>query len=220
MTNWPTKKLGEIILGIILIIVLIVPIIYIFVFKPDQTFWSNTMGNLLGTGVALITGIPIALWIDRFIKKREEQRKYAQERKREQDILTLIKEEIDFSYNSIFLNGKKGNTESMIIQPLKSDLWDSLVASQELRYIENPKLLNRITSAYYVLKIIKNIEEQAYIALRTSAIVFTTKDGKKENAAQQLLRDARTFDKLFEDSCKEALNMINDRISDLEKYAK
>ena len=203
---------------IILVWIILIPFVYVFCLWPDKSFWDNAMGNMLATVLALIAGIPIALWIDRLAKSREEHQKYLTDRKREKELLGLIKEELYFSYDSLFLKGKKGNKISVTIQPLKSDLWDSLISSEETKYIEDPNLLNRIASAYYVLKIVKRIEEQAYVALRTSAIVFTLPDGTKKNAAQLLLEDVRTFDSLFEDSIKEALKMINKRLKKLKLY--
>lgn len=219
MNTWPTKKLSDILIIIVLVGIILIPFIYVFCLWPDRSFWDNAMGNMLATVLALIAGIPLALWIDRLVKSREEHQKHLTDRQREKELLGLIKEELNFSYNSLFLKGKKSNKTSVTIQPLKSDLWDSLISSEETKYIENPILLNRISSAYYVLKIVKNIEEQAYVALRTSAIVFTLPDGTKKNAAQLLLEDARTFDALFEDSMKKALKMTDERLLVLDKYA-
>ena len=201
----------------IFFLALLSPVVYLYYRKPDISFWDNFFTGLISTVLALVAGIPIALWIDRFIKRQEEKKRYNQNRKRELEIIQLIKEEIEFSYKSLFLKEKKGNSKFITIQQLKSDLWEALAKSQELKHIENPKLLNRIASAYYILNLVKNIEGQAYIALRTSAIVFKTEDGKEEGAAQQLLKDARQLDSLFEKSCEEALKMIDVRIDKLEK---
>ena len=214
------KKAGEFILWAILVAILVAPFIYIFSFCPNTSFWENVMSNLLATGLAIIAGIPAALWVDRKIKHKEEKIQYGMDRLREANLLKLIKDELDFSYTSLFLKDKKGNVESLTLQPLKSDLWDSFIAGEEIKYIEEPNLLNKIVSAYYVLKLIKNIESQAYIALRTSAIQFTHKDGSKKNSAQLLIADARSFDVLFEDRAKEALKMIDDRIVTLKIYEK
>lgn len=219
MKIWPIKKLGKIGMVLIFIVVLATPFVYALYFaKTEKSFWDNAMGNMLATIIALIAGIPTALWVDRRIRSGEESRKYISDRRREKNLLELIKEELEFSYKSLFLSGKKGNKTSITIKPLKSDLWDALVSSDETKYIEEPNLLNRITSAYYVLKIVKNIEKQAYLALRTSAIRFTLPDGTKKNSAQLLLEDARNFDSLFETSISEALQMINKRIIKLKKY--
>jgi len=210
------KKI-QIFLTIALFIILLTPFIYICIFRPDRTFWDNSMGDMLATILALIAGIPVALWIDRLNKTQEERKKYSQDRKRELIILMLIRQEIDFSYTSLFLHRTKGNIKTIRIQPLKSVLWESLVKSQELKYIEDPKLFNTIASAYYVLNFVKKIEEHAYIALRTLGVEFDLKDGTTEKAATLLLKDARKFDALLEDTCKEALKKINEKILQLQK---
>lgn len=217
--NWPTKKLGEVLLLMFLGVVLIFLFVYLFLFSPDRDFWENAVSNLLATVLALIAGIPIALWIDRRIKQQEDREKFRLERLKEKEILTLIKEELSFSY-SLFLQGKKGNTTNMTIQSLKSDLWDALVASGDIKYIELPELLNGLTSVYYIVKMVKEIEKQAYIAYRTSALIFINVDGKQQNAAQLILQDARLLDEAFEKSIKIVLEMINSRLEALKIYEK
>ena len=90
--------------------------------------------------------------------------------------------------------------------------------SSGIQRIEEPDLLNRIVSAYYVLKIVKSIEEQAYKVLRGVTVTFTMSDGTVKNGAQLLLEDARGFDNLFESSMSEALRMIDERLVVLKKY--
>lgn len=202
------------------LILLLIPLIYSLYRVSNLNYWDGTMGNWLATILGVIGGIPIALEVNKWMSQEEEKREKNLNKKKEINILLLIKEELDFSYNSLFLKGKKGNKTTMVIQPLKSDLWDAFVAGEELKYIEDPNLLNRIASAYYILKLVKDIEKQAYIALRTSAIIFTNDKGVKQNAAQLLLQDARSFDTLFEYSIKKASKMIYKRLKELKKYEK
>lgn len=214
MRNKSTWRLVEIALGVVLVGISMFPFLYILCSKPDKTFWDNSVGNLLATVLALIAGIPIAFMVDRFIQRRQEKENYIQDRVREIEILKIIKEELEFSYKSLFLKGKKGNTNNLTIQPLKSDIWNALSSSEEIRYIEDVSLINRITSAYYVLNLVKDIEKQAYIALRSATVTFTI-NGKNMNSTQLLLQDARTFDDLFEKSVEEALKAINKRLKSI-----
>ncbi len=218
MKTWFTKKLGGNFLLVALMGILIAPIIYIYYTCPGDTFYESVMSNLIATGLALIAGIPIALWIDRRIKEQENALSFKNERQKEVKTLSLIKEELDFSLSSLFLKGKKGNTTTLTIQPLKSDLWDAMSSSTDIQRIEEPDLLNRIVSAYYALKIVKSIEEQAYKALQGATVTFTMPDGTVKNGAQLLLEDARGFDSLFESNLKEALDMISKRLEVLKKY--
>ncbi|MEW8372395.1 MAG: hypothetical protein AB2722_00675 [Candidatus Thiodiazotropha sp.] len=157
--------------------------------------------------MALIAGIPVALWIDRAIKNREEKKTKIEERKRESELLELIKEELNFTNSSH--ETRNGVTDSLPIQPLKSDLWGAITTAGKLNLISNHKLLNRITSAYYVINVVKNIEEQAYRASRGETVSFS--GGK--TATQVLIEDARQFDTLLSDSISEALREIDEELS-------
>lgn len=205
--------MGTVVLMLILIVVIAVPFAYIHYSDLDMTFWDSAMASMFASILSLVAGIPIALWIDRLVKNKEEKNREIVNQNKEMDMLRLVKEELEFSYKSIFLAFRKGNFEAVNIQQFKSDLWDSFVASGDLKYINDPLLLNRIASAYYVLKIVKNIENQAYLAQRTIAIRFTRSDGTQAGAAAMLLHDARWFDALFEDSVKEALKSIDVRLN-------
>ncbi|MBU0580549.1 MAG: hypothetical protein KKA19_05170 [Candidatus Margulisbacteria bacterium] len=210
--EWQIKKHLNVLLFVILITIISIPFIYIFCQKPGMGFWNNAMGNMLATVLALIAGVPLALWIDRYAKSIEEKNTYMNAREKEREIISLIREELNFSLVSLFLPKMKGNLSTINIQPLKADLWEALISSDETKYIEDPELLNKITSAYYVLRTVRSIEEQAYIALRTSAITFTLHNGTKSNSAQLLLKDARGLDKLFEDNMQEAIKAVDERL--------
>ena len=199
-----------IVLWAILLGLLSAPFVYIFVWCPGEEFFDNVMSGLLATAGGLIGGIPVALWIDRTVKQREEKKKQIEERKRETELLDLIKEELSFT-NSL-LEQRKANPNNLYVQPLKSDLWAAISAAGKLNLIGSHRLLNRIASAYYVINVVRKVEEQGYIASRSATVTFS--NGK--NATQILWEDARQFDTLLSDSIREALNDIN---TDLSKKA-
>lgn len=194
----------------ILLGLLATPFVYILFWCPREEFFDNVMSGLLATAGGLIGGIPIALWIDRTVKQREEKKKQVEERKREAELLELIKEELSFT-NSL-LEQRKANPNNLFVQPLKSDLWAAISAAGKLNLIGSHRLLNRIASAYYVINVVRKIEEQGYIASKSATVTFS--NGK--NATQLLWEDARQFDKLLSDSIREALNDID---ADLSKKA-
>ena len=208
--TFPLSRPMAIVLWAILLGLLSAPFVYIFVWCPREEFFDNVMSGLLATAGGLIGGIPVALWIDRTVKQREEKKKQIEERKRETELLDLIKEELSFT-NSL-LEQRKTNPNNLYVQPLKSDLWAAISAAGKLNLIGSHRLLNRIASAYYVINVVRKVEEQGYIASRSATVTFS--NGK--NATQILLEDARQFDTLLSDSIREALNDIN---TDLSKKA-
>lgn len=201
------RKSTEIGLWTVVMLVLMVPIAYVIWCPPDKEFWDSVASGLLSTAVALVAGIPFALWIDRAIKHRDETKTKIEERKRELELLELIKEELNFTNASHQI--RIGVTDKLEIQPLKSDLWSAITSAGKLNLISNHKLLNRIASAYYVVNVVKKIEEQAYRASRAATVSFS--GGK--TATQVLVEDARNFDKLLTDSIGEALREIDEEIS-------
>lgn len=198
-------------LWVVLMVLVLSSLGYIYIFRPGQNFWDNAISNWLATLAALIGGVPIGLLINRVIQRQESVNRFDADRLKEKEILILIKEELDFSLNSLFITNRKGNATAVALQPYKSDLWDALVAGEELKYIYDPQILNRIASAYYILKVAREIETQAYIALRTSAITFHI-NGKSVGAGQLLLNDARILDGLFENNLGTAISEIDRRL--------
>jgi hypothetical protein len=196
-------------------IILLSPFVYILLFRPAEEFWGNIFGNLFATSLALIAGVPVGLWVDRYIKDAENKKLEKLNRVRELEILKLVKEELHFALNSNFIPYRKGKTNKVQSMPYKVELWDTLSASEQIKYIDSPELLNRIASAYYVIKSVRYIETEAYIASHTSAMTRTKADGSSESAAQGLINSARTFDGLFESSLREALKEIEKRIKQL-----
>ena len=201
------KYKTEFFLWLVVIVILCAPIAYILWYPPGQTFWENVAGGLLSTVAALIGGIPFALWIDRAIKHREEQKTKKQERKKETELLELLKEELDFTKS--LLVHRIGNLTNLPIQPLKSDLWQAVTAAGKLNLITNHRLLNRIASAYYVIDVVKDIEAQVYKAARGATVTF----GNGTTATQMLIQDARGFDQLLSDSIIEARRDIDDELA-------
>ncbi len=200
-------KSTEYSLWVIVLIIIATPIVYISFCSPGPVFWESVVSGLLATSAALVAGIPFALWIDRAIKHKDEVKNNKEERKLELELLELIKEELSFT-NSLHVC-VKGDSTHIPTQPLKSDLWASITTAGKLNLIQNHKLLNRIASAYYVINVVKKIEEQAYLASRSATVKFD--NGR--TAASILLTDARHFDTLLSESIDEALRDIDEDIS-------
>ena len=188
--------------SILLAVSIIAPLAYVLWGSPEHDFLGRVMSGLLGTATALVGGIPVALWIDRGAKHAEERKQQESDRKRELELLDLLKEELSFANGQLAY--RRDQPSQLPIQPLKSDLWAAVSAAGKLNLIQNHRLLNRVASAYYVLNVVRRIEEQAYRAARNATVTFP--DGR--NSVQVLICDARGFDQLLSDSISEALKDI------------
>jgi hypothetical protein len=194
-------QLLTVVAWLLLVAIVLAPLGYVVFWPLDSSFWPGVMSGALSTAAALVGGIPIALWIDRHIKGREESESAKEERTRELELLELIKEELRFSLNSL----ARRTEEFIEIQPLKSDLWAAISSAGKLNSIRSHRLLNRITSAYYVINVVREIERRGYIVLRSATVTFNN----GQTALQQVWADARRFDGLLRASIEEAIRDID-----------
>ena len=169
------------------LVLLLVPIVYSVFRWLDKGYWDSAIGNWLATMLGIIGGIPIGLEVNRLVTATEERKKTKIETEKERDILLLTKEELKFDLAR--LKERERNLSSLSLHPFKTDLWDAISDSGELKYIKIPALLNRITSAYHIIRIVKRIEEKCHEAMRSATVGFGNKTGH-----QLLLEDARSFD--------------------------
>ena len=200
------KKPPELILWIAVIAILLWPLGYATFAELQTGFWSNVVSGMIGTAAALIGGIPIALYIDRIIKNKEEQKLIIENKINEKGLLRLIKEELEVCQSMI--ETRANNPENLFVQPLKSDLWHEASKSGKLSLISNHSLLNDIASMYYLIDMVKNIELQGYKAARSATVTF----GGGRTATEILFKDARSFDDLLKTNFKEVIPLINAHI--------
>lgn len=199
---WPTKKLGESLLFIILIAILVSPFIYIAICSPGKGFWDNAVGNLLATAIALIAGIPIALEINRSIIRQEEESKLSEAKEKNREILSLIKQELVFNLDR--LKDRESDPNNLPPHPYQLDVWETFSDSGQISRIINSQILNRIASAYSIIKIERFIEQNCYLATRGAFAYSGT-----ERAMKLLLEDGRRFDKQLRENTEYAIREID-----------
>lgn len=56
-----------------------------------STFWLDVLSNFLATAAGLVLGVPAGLWLDRYIRNRNEAEKRIEAKKREYKILTILR---------------------------------------------------------------------------------------------------------------------------------
>lgn len=186
------------------IMLALLAIAYSFYRKDNQAYWDGAIGNWLATLLGIIAGVPIALAIERQRIAREEQERVAESRERAINVSSLIRDEL--VHNSNRLAERLSDKTSLPLLPLKSDLWRALSDSGEIRWIDNPPVLNNIATSYYYVGVVSAIEDKCYQAMR--GINPKYPDGTF--ASQRLLEDARKFDNELSKSISTAIKAIEE----------
>lgn len=192
-----------------IVIIIWIIVSYSYLRATDVNYWDGAVGGLLAAMVGVIVGVPIALEINRLRVAREEKKKTSEAKKKGKGVLSLIREELEFNLSR--LEDRQKDATKLPTHPFKVDLWNTFSSSGELRWISNPNLLNRIVSAYHIIKIELGIEEKCYQSMHGATVQFDS--GK--TASQILLEEARMFDSLLRSNTKYAIKEIKKEINNL-----
>lgn len=177
---------------------------YSFYFSREMDFWDS----IIATALSLIAGIPIALWISGLLKSKEEKERFASDRQKEKETLKFILKELSFDEDRI----KEGRVISETsFHPLQTEVWEVLKVSGQLNLIQDPEVLNRITSAYDITMKIAHFEEKALDDWNLGNKVL---DLASVWAIQ--LKRARTFDSLLLASITEAKASIKVHLQNID----
>jgi hypothetical protein len=153
--------------------------------------------------VGIISGVPIALTIERHRQYREEKERLIRVNENSQKIYYLLREEL--IYNEKQLNSRMSDNKSFYREPFKCTLWEVLCDSGEIKLIDDPIILDKLATTYYYIKIVIDIEYKVYQAMRGINVQYS--DGRF--ASQLLTEEARYFD-----------NKLTDLISDTHESLK
>ncbi|MBU1690629.1 MAG: hypothetical protein KKD65_07815 [Gammaproteobacteria bacterium] len=192
----------SVLMVVLLILVVLSPILYSLRLQEPRVFWDSAMGNLFATAVALIVGIPIALWLDRLATARERQRDCQSQRNREKELLGLLKDELEF--NMKLVEARLENPDYLYPYPFKNDFWDAATASGDTKVLSSRKVLDTLAGGYYLVRHVRRIEEQAHRAARTATVSF----GGGKTAVQLLVEDAARFFSPLQSALNEALTEL------------
>lgn len=191
--------------NLFLIGLFIVPVVYSILRANNQGYWDGAIGNWLATMLGIIGGIPIALEINRFTLRLEEKKKLDEAKQKNRDILLLIRQELIFNIGR--LKDRQSSPDALQRHPYQVDVWEAFSDSGEIKWISNMQLLNRIASAYSIIKIERFIENNAYLVAK-GAFAFSGTEG----ALKSMLEDARSYDQVFEENTKYAISEIDKQI--------
>jgi hypothetical protein len=115
----------------------------------NDPFIQNFLSNLFATLIALIIGIPIALWLERKRAAKERSSKKEEESRRTQKILQLIGTELQEDRAAV---SQLHANPIHFHQPIKTELWDAFSDGGELQFINDPDLLASLSSAYSAIR--------------------------------------------------------------------
>ena len=160
---------------------------YSFYRRSEIGFWDGAVGNWLATLLGIVTGVPVALAMER---RRAEVQRITEDRSSQlirANVLSLLKDELVDARAKV--EDRRQRTETIPIEPLQSSAWDAMRAAGNLRLIAEPPLIGPISEAYRLIHLISETEQLLLRILYGANVVFP--DG--ENAAQKVLRNVHTF---------------------------
>jgi len=189
-----------------------IPVLAFLPNSQDQSFLDSTMGNWFATMVGLIAGVPIGLWINQKQQELQEKERNNIEKKinreRKIKILTLLRNELDINRQYLFLLIEKQNDQPAVTirAGMKNVLWKAFSDSGELQWINNPSLIDKISSAYYNINALIELEHQysdPYFYMSISVGSKSTFAGAETVIKVKSLRP-------------DALKMVNDAIGSID----
>ena len=149
---------------VILILLTIPPVILAVCYFNDIEFRQNLIAGLLSTLVGLLIGIPIALRLNHIQEQNDLVKTANEDKERKKNIVTIVRNELLF--NKGLLTDRQPNEKNsdriVTTENLKDESWNSLSDGGELKYINDPELLDIISKAYYYIRIIKYLEDKYF----------------------------------------------------------
>ncbi|MDP1678283.1 MAG: hypothetical protein Q8L88_15605 [Bacteroidota bacterium] len=166
---------------VILVLLTIPPIVFSICYFNDIQFRQNLMAGLLSTLVGLVIGIPIALRLNHIQEKNDLTKKENEDIERKRRIIKIIQNELLFNNDRLVeRQPNEQNAERIVTtETLKDELWNSLSDGGELRYINDPELLDLISKAYYYIRIIKYLEDKYFESIHFPGLMV--KQGSPPN---------------------------------------
>lgn len=203
------KSSSERTLWALVVILIGSPLTYVIAFEPGAAFWESAFSGLISTGAALIGGIPVAFGIDRALKRKEAEKEELAATRREKELLNLFKDELMLNIQIAEAKTKLGISVPKLM--LQSNLWHACKYSGKLNDLRDISLLNDLSGIYTLIDEVIRIEQLAYKAAHSAAIVYPGGGG---SAFERLMRDARHFDNTLLGGLNEIVEFLGDKIAE------
>ena len=164
-----------------------IAVIYSIYRRGEIQYWDGAVGNWLATLLGIVTGVPVALLLERRRVASEISGKTREAQRVRRDMLTLLQGEL--SDAATRLTTRIGLKESIPIDPMKMSIWDAMRDSGNLIHISEPSLISSIADAYRIITVISDRER--HIMQVMYGVNGTFPDG--ETAGTKLLRETANF---------------------------
>ena len=162
-------------------------IVYSYQRRFETTYWDGAVGNWLATLLGIVTGVPVALYLERNRAKAERAERLKADQLEKRDVLTLIHAELLDARGKIAQRIALG--ASIPVEPLKTSAWEALAATGNLRHLAELPLLSAMSEAYRLIQVLASIEQTLHRTIYGINVQFP--DG--ENAAEKIMRNAVSF---------------------------
>lgn len=181
-------------------------------------FVSSLVSNLCATFVGALLGIFIALGLDRWQRKRQENRdKEIQagiERAHQIKILKLILEELQSNRIAISSRQPQAPDETsrrlLPNNPLKNELWLTFSDGGELQWIKDAILLATISNTYHYIKRVIYLEDKLFEQVHYQGPIFNLRTDYIESYLIAI--DSVALEQIIK-----AINEIQETLNKLEK---
>jgi hypothetical protein len=124
--------------------------------------------GVLPTLVGVIAGLPIALWLIRVGESASRESAAVAARNRRKLVLGVIDHELQEALDQ--LKGDRARRPRALVIPfLKTEAWRALADGGELKWIEDPELIDRFARAYHRIETTTMIEQAMYAYMNNPA---------------------------------------------------
>lgn len=177
------------------------------------------MGNFLATIIGAIFGIPIALMIDRYQQKEKQDDELmnaeAKRKELEERVINLLAKELVQNRNIIQILVLDQEKDPLVLETsgLTNDLWNALSEGGVLGVIKDIILLDKLSSAYFLINRLIFLENQFYNPLFSLEMM---KNERKTIAGERALNTAHKLRPDAIDAIQKALTYIKDNYKSIE----
>jgi hypothetical protein len=175
--------------------------------RGEIQYWDGAVGNWLATLLGIVTGVPVALFLERRRVASETSWKQREVQRVRRDMLTLLQGELADA--AMRLKKRVELKDAVPFDPMKMSIWDVMRDSGNLTHISEPELLSSIADAYRIISVIADREKRIMQAIYGVTVTFS--DG--ETAGTKLLRETSDFYLPASQSIERALISISAALS-------